>query len=81
MRRNFQNWIMARHAGAGEKFDESQMAWLQMIRDHVITSFHIERDDLDMAPFDSAGGLGKMFQLFGDKMDPLIAELNEVLVA
>ena len=33
------------------------------------------------APFDSAGGLGKMFQLFGDKMDPLIAELNEVLVA
>ena len=57
------------------------MAWLQMIRDHVITSFHIERDDLDMAPFDSADGLGKMFQLFGDKMDPLIAELNEVLVA
>ena len=57
------------------------MAWLQMIRDHVITSFHIERDDLDMAPFDSAGGLGKMFQLFGEKMDPLIAELNEVLVA
>ena len=81
VRRNFQDWIMARHAGAGEKFDESQMAWLQMIRDHVITSFHIERDDLDMAPFDSAGGLGKMFQLFGEKMDPLIAELNEVLVA
>ena len=52
-----------------------------MIRDHVSTSFHIERDDLDMAPFDSAGGLGKMFQLFGEKMDPLIAELNEVLVA
>ncbi len=81
VRRNFQDWIMTRHAGAGEKFNESKMAWLQMIRDHVITSFHIERDDLEMAPFDSAGGLGKMFQLFGDGMDPLIAELNEVLVA
>jgi type I restriction enzyme R subunit len=81
VRRNFQDWIMARHAGAGEKFNEPQMTWLQMIRDHVITSFHIERDDLDMAPFDSAGGLGKMFLLFGDQMDPLIAELNVVLVA
>ena len=25
--------------GAGEKFNEDQMQWLQMIRDHVITSF------------------------------------------
>ena len=38
-------------------------------------------DDLEMAPFDGAGGLGKMFQLFGGRMDPLIAELNEALVA
>ena len=81
VRRNFQNWIMAHHAGAGEKFDETQMAWLQMIRDHISTSFHIERDDLDMAPFDSEGGMGRMYQLFGDRMDPLIQELNEALVA
>jgi type I restriction enzyme R subunit len=81
VRKNFQNWIMAHHAGAGQKFDEAQMAWLQMIRDHVATSFHIEKDDLEMAPFDSAGGLGKMFQLFGDQTFPLIEELNEVLAA
>ena len=81
VRRNFQDWIMAKHAGGGKKFNESQVAWLQMIRDHIITSFHLERDDLDMAPFDSEGGLGKMFQLFGEQMDPLIEELNEVLVA
>jgi len=81
VRKNFQNWIMARHAGAGQKFNEAQMAWLQMIRDHISTSFHIEKDDLEMAPFDSAGGLGKMFQLFGDRTDVLIAELNEVLAA
>ena len=81
VRRNFQTWVLRRHAGAGEKFNEAQMAWLQMIRDHVSTSFHVERDDLDMAPFDREGGLGRMFQLFGDRLDPLIAELNEALVA
>ena len=32
-------------------------------------------------PFDSAGGLGKIFQLFGNRMEPLIAELNEILAA
>ena len=52
-----------------------------MIRDHISTSFHLERDDLDMAPFDREGGLGKMYQLFGDRIDPLIAELNEALAA
>ncbi|MBL3600353.1 MAG: hypothetical protein JMN25_10855 [gamma proteobacterium endosymbiont of Lamellibrachia anaximandri] len=41
----------------------------------------IERDDLEMAPFDSQGGLGKMFQLFGADMDSLIDEMNEELAA
>ena len=29
-----------------------------MIRDHLATSFTIERGDLEMAPFDAHGGLG-----------------------
>ena len=57
------------------------MNWLHMICDHVANSFHIERDDLEMSPFDGQGGLGKMYQLFGNKMEPLLDELNEVLVA
>ena len=81
VRRNFQNWIMTHHSGGGEKFNEEQMSWLRMIRDHVATSFHIERDDLEMAPFDGQGGLGKMYQLFGVQMDALLDELNEALVA
>ncbi len=79
VRRNFQDWIMKRHSGSGEKFNQDQMAWLHMIRDHVINSFHFEREDLDRTPFDSKGGMGKMYQLFGDKMDGLIDELNEAL--
>jgi len=52
-----------------------------MIRDHVINSFHFERDALEMAPFDAQGGMGRMYQLFGDGMDAVIEELNEVLAA
>ena len=46
-----------------------------------MTSHHLERNDLDAAPFDAQGGLGKMHQLFGDQMDALIDELNRELVA
>ena len=81
VRRNFQDWIMTHHSGGGEKFNEEQMDWLRMIRDHIITSFHLERDDLDMAPFDSKGGLGQMYKLFGDRMDAVIDKLNEALAA
>jgi len=80
VRRNFQSWIMQHHAGSGEKFNEEQMHWLHMIRDHVANSFHIEREDLEMSPFDAQGGLGRMHQLFGARMEPLLDELNEVLV-
>ncbi len=81
VRRNFQDWIMKHHSGSGEKFNEAQMDWLHMIRDHIITSFHLDRDDLDLAPFDSKGGMGRMYKLFGDRMNDVIDELNEVLAA
>lgn len=81
VRRNFQTWVLKHHSGGGKKFNEEQMNWLRMIRDHVASSIHMERDDLEMTPFDGQGGLGKMHQLFGTRMDALISELNEVLAA
>ena len=78
---NFQNWIMAHHSGSGEKFNKEQMDWLHMIRDHIVDSFHLERNDLEMAPFDGKGGMGQMYKLFGDRMDDVIEELNEALAA
>ena len=76
---NFRNWVFEKQAGA-LKFNEEQMNWLRMIKEHIATSFHIELDDLDYTPFDAYGGRGKMWQLFGDGMDAVISEMNAALV-
>lgn len=78
--RNFQKWVFGKQAGP-VKYNEEQMDWLRMLKDHIATSFHVELGDLDYTPFDAQGGRGKMYQLFGDKMEEIIEELNEVLVA
>lgn len=77
---NFRNWVFKKQAGA-LKFTEEQMQWLRMIKEHITTSIHLDADDLDYTPFDAAGGKGKMYQLFGDRMDEIINELNEALAA
>ena len=81
VRKNFQNWVLKRHAGGGKKFSKQQMDWLRMIRDHLSTSFTIERDDLELAPFDANGGLGRMYALFGDQMDDIMTEVSKELAA
>ncbi|MBK7647443.1 MAG: DEAD/DEAH box helicase family protein [Betaproteobacteria bacterium] len=81
VRKNFQTWIMQHHAGGADKFNEEQMNWLRMLRDHIAHSCHVDRSDLDYSPFDAQGGLGKMWQLFGEGMDCLLDELNDALVA
>lgn len=78
--KNFQDWVFKKQAGA-TKFNEEQMVWLRMIKDYVVNSFHIDKDDFDLNPFNAQGGLGKMWQLFGDKTEEIVNELNEVLVA
>ncbi len=79
-RRNFRDWVVQAQTGH-KHFNKDQMEWLYMIRDHIATSFHIEKDDFDLSPFGERGGLGKLHELFGDQTDKLIEELNEVLVA
>jgi type I restriction enzyme R subunit len=79
VRRHYRDWIL--RANAGQPFNARQTAWLELIRDHVIDSLRMEKADLDYAPFDARGGLGKMHELFGDRLEPLIAELNQTLTA
>jgi type I restriction enzyme R subunit len=79
--KNFQDWVFKKQAGATIKFSEEQMQWLRMIKDYVSNSFHVDEDDFELDPFNKNGGLGKMWQLFGDKTDEIISELNEALAA
>lgn len=78
--KNFQEWVFKKQAGV-TKFNEEQMYWLRMIKDYVINSFHIEKEDFDLNPFNAQGGLGKMWKLFGEKTEEIINELNEALAA
>lgn len=78
---NFRTWIFKQNAGQHNRFSPEQMDWLRMIKDHIMSSYHVELDDLDYTPFDAQGGKGKMYQLFGKEMDAVISELNRELVA
>jgi type I restriction enzyme R subunit len=76
----FAAWVAQQNA-AGRSFTPEQMRWLEMIRDHIAESVTIERDDFELTPFNTEGGLGKAYSLFGDTLFPLLDELNEVLAA
>ena len=78
--RNFQEWVFKKQAGT-LKFNEEQMQWLRMIKEHIASSIHLDMDDLDYTPFDKMGGRGKMWQLFGEEARQVINELNEILAA
>jgi type I restriction enzyme R subunit len=78
--KRFQDWVFKKQAGR-LKYTEEQMNWLRMIKEHIATSFHLEKDDLDYSPFDAKGGIMKMWNLFGDGVDEIINDLNKELVA
>jgi type I restriction enzyme R subunit len=76
----FNEWVMDK-AKAGITFAPEQLAWLNLIREHIATAISIEPEDLDLTPFNQRGGLGKAHQLFGEQLPKLLDELNEVLAA
>jgi type I restriction enzyme, R subunit len=77
---NFNAWLASQEQ-SGKQFTEEQRHWLEMIRDHIAANLGIEADDFEYAPFSQEGGLGKVYQLFGDELNTLIAQLNETLAA
>lgn len=58
-----------------------QLKWLEMIRDHIAANLGIEPDDFEYAPFAQEGGLGKVYQLFGEHLPEMLASLNDALAA
>ncbi|MCC7164565.1 MAG: DEAD/DEAH box helicase family protein [Anaerolineae bacterium] len=75
--RNFSAWLSNQN---GRVFTLEQQTWLTMIKDHIITSAAIGWDDFDDVPFNQHGGRVKAYYLFGSDLEPLMEELNTVLV-
>lgn len=78
--RRFKEWVFRRNAGPVQ-FTEEQMEWLRMIKDHIISSVRVEKDDFELSPFVDEGGLGKFYQLFGGETEKIIEEINKELAA
>ncbi len=76
----FENWL-EKQRGQGVDFTEEQVHWLTMIKDHIATSMGIEMDDFGYAPFQNEGGAVKAYNLFGEKLETILEELTDGLVA
>jgi len=76
----FEKWIKQQEQQS-KKFTPEQMNWLTKIKDHIASSLAIEKDDFELSPFIEKGGLIKAYKLFGNELDKILEELNEVLVA
>ncbi len=73
--RRFKEWVFKRNAGPVQ-FTDEQMNWLRMIKDHIVSSVRIDKDDFEFSPFVDEGGLGKFYQLFGSDYEMLLEEIN-----
>lgn len=76
----FADWLKDQQSN-GRSFTPEQLRWLELIRDHIAASMSITADDFEYTPFNEEGGLGKVYQVFGDELNKLLDELNEVLAA
>src|SRR3989339_432044 len=74
--KRFAEWL-GRQREVGVQFSEEQLKWLKLIKDHIATSVEVLKEDLEDAPFNQLGGLGKAAKVFGMKLVPLLKELNE----
>jgi len=74
--KRFAEWL-GRQREEGVLFNEEQLKWLRLIKDHIATSVEVLKEDLEDAPFNQLGGLGKAAKVFGIKLTPLLKELNE----
>jgi type I restriction enzyme R subunit len=80
VRERFQAWLLQQE-NAGRDFTPEQLRWLHWIAEAVATSLGISVEDFNTVPFVQHGGIGGAVKAFGDDLQPLLEELNEVLVA
>jgi type I restriction enzyme R subunit len=77
----FNLWL-GREKNAGREYSQDQLAWLNAIRDHLAVNGDVTRSDLqDMPAFSGRGGLIKAQAVFGSRLDAVLGDLSDALVA
>jgi type I restriction enzyme, R subunit len=80
VQRRYHDWLTEKRR-RGIVFTDDQMRWLGAIKDHIVASLAIAREDFEEVPFSQMGGLGKAYEVFGDELARVMDELNERLAA
>jgi type I restriction enzyme, R subunit len=70
----FDAWLAAK-TQQGMAFNDEEQAWLNRMRDAIAASGSVDRDY-----FQSANELGPVYRVFGERLWPLMDELNVALV-
>ncbi len=77
----FNLWL-GREQRAGRAYTDEQLAWLTAIRDHLAVNAEVTSRDLqDVAAFGDKGGLVRARTLFGARLDGMLEDLSDALVA
>jgi type I restriction enzyme R subunit len=79
VRTRYDAWLAERDAI--KSFTLEQREWLDRMAEHIANSLVIQPDDFEDGWFGQHGSLGRAHTLFGNKLQPLLAELNERLAA
>ena len=75
----FNLWL-GRETRAGRAYDQDQLGWLEAIRDHLAANIEISPADLQES-FAPRGGVLGARRAFGPRLDTLLEELQDALVA
>jgi type I restriction enzyme R subunit len=77
----FNLWL-GREKTGGRTYSDVQLGWLEAIRDHLAANIDISLNDLqDQPSFAERGGVVAARRAFGPRLDALIEDLSEALVA
>lgn len=75
VKQRFAAWLEEKRV-AGVTFEPEQLAWLEKMRDYISASGSVDRDHLEID-----GILGPVYRSFGERLWPLMEELNLTLAA
>lgn len=75
------HWVWRQNSMRVTAVTWKQIEWLRLVKDHIVSSYRIERDDSHNAQLAGKEGSEKAWNGFGGKLDELFAEMNEELVA